>query len=335
MIRTIGIVWLTFGLVLGQEPTKELNGHERNLIRSSLDQLTQDPVIVKVTVQNEKTGSSVLNLRAEDFMIDEDGERQKPTRFLREERSLSILLLLDSSGSMRPMIQPIIEALSNGLRHLKPDDEVALMSFSEAVYILQDFTRNKDLVDEKLRGVIAARPTLTRQALFQAATHMLKATTADSHRVIVVVTDNRQSSTPGDVLSEKVVMQQLSASGSVVCGVIVSDPTPNRYPPARDSFLTQKGTADITPYVDETGGIVETVKKARPDHISAGLAKTIDAFRNYYWIEYLSTNSKRDGKHRKIKVTLSPDVKKSGGELTVLAKRGYYAPNAATSGDQK
>jgi hypothetical protein len=81
--------------------------------------------------------------------------------------------------------------------------------------------------------------------------------------------------------------------------------------------------------------MVETLKKLKPEEISASLVKTIDAFRNYCWIEYLSTNSKRDGKHRKIKVTLSPGVKESGGKLTVLAKRGYYAPNAATSGDQK
>jgi hypothetical protein len=211
------------------------------------------------------------------------------------------------------------------------------------------------LLEEKLSGVDARGQTLTRQALFHAAKHMLKATPADSRRVIVVLTDNR--STRGDA-SEEVVMQQLSASGSVVCGVIVSDDSlldlrpPNApasgrpYPPPRGSF-TQK-TGDITPYVDETGGTLERLvfptgalflgaasAPIKPEEISARLVKTINAFRNYYWIEYLSTNSKRDGKHRKIKVTLSPGVKKSGEKLTVLAKRGYYAPNDSASGDKK
>jgi hypothetical protein len=44
---------------------------------------------------------------------------------------------------------------------------------------------------------------------------------------------------------------------------------------------------------------------------------------------------KRDGKHRKIKVTLSPEVKKSGGKVKVLSRRGYYAPNERTSTAQK
>jgi hypothetical protein len=98
MIRNISIVWLTFALVLVQAPPKEANGHERNLMRRPLDRLAQDPVIVKVGVLNEETGSFALDLREEDFVIEEDGERQKPTRFLREERPLSILLAIDSKG---------------------------------------------------------------------------------------------------------------------------------------------------------------------------------------------------------------------------------------------
>jgi VWFA-related protein len=205
-----------------QAPPNEAS--ERKLTRCALDQLKRDPVVVRVgVVLNEASGSFVLNLGAEDFIIEENGERQKATRFLHEERPLSILLLIDSSGSMRPSIQLIIEALSRGLNGLKPDDQVALMSFNEKVNLLQGFTSNKGLVEEKLRGVVARRPTLPRQALLQAATHMLKATTPDSRRVIVVLTDNRPS-LPADSISEKVVMQELSASGSVVCAIIVCSP---------------------------------------------------------------------------------------------------------------
>lgn len=333
MIRTTVVASLTLALGLFHVAPKEAG----NL--SAVDKLREEPVIVKVSVLNNDTGAFVANLRAEDFIIEENGVKQKPTRFLHEERPLSILLLLDSSGSMRPIIQGIIEGVSKALRRLTPDDEVALMTFKDSVTILQDFTTNKGLVEEKLRGVVASRPTLARQALLQAATHMLNATAADSRRVIVMITDNRPSTGTGDVLSED-VMQKLSASGSVVCGLIASGPpfvSGPLYPPAGGSLRVAKPTPDITSYVDETGGIVESVPNVKPEEqeISARLVKTIDAFRNYYWIEYFSTNSKRDGKHRKIKVTLSPDVKKSGRKLTVLAKRGYYAPTFAKSDEKK
>jgi hypothetical protein len=332
MIRNIGVVLLTLALGLVNAPSKEADGHERDSILKSLDQMAHTPVIVKVSVLNKETGGFVPNLRSEDFIIEENGERQKPTRFLQEERPLSILLLLDHSGSMRPIMHEIIEGVSNGLGRLKLDDEVALIAFNDYVNILQDFTKNKTLVTEKLRGVVASRSTLTSQALLQAATHILNATAADSHRIIVMITDNRQSTSPGEVLPEKtVVMQRLSACGSVVSGVVASydDPQPQ-------VLFPKKATDDsITPYVVETGGIVETVKKIKPEEISSRLTKTIDAFRNYYWIEYYPTDSKRDGSHRKLKVTLSPDVIKDRSKLTVLAKRGYYAPSFATSAEKK
>jgi len=300
---------------------------------SAVDKFREVPVIVKVSVLNDDTGAFVANLRAEDFIIEENGVKQKPTRFFHEERPLSILLLIDSSGSMRPIIQPIIEGVSNGLKRLKPDDEVALMIFKDSVTILQDFTTNKGLVEKKLKGVVASRPTLASQALLQAATHTLNATAADSRRIIVIITDNRQSTAPGEVLPEKhAVMQRLSACGSVVCGVVVRDDDHSQ----PQALFPKKATDDdITPYVNETGGLVETVKKLKPEEISTRLAKTIDAFRDYYWIEYYSTDTKKDGSHRKLKVTLSPDVKKDRGKLRVLAKRGYFAPTYAAPDEKK
>src|SRR6266550_961172 len=147
---------------------------------------------------------------------------------------------------------------------------------------------------------------------------MLKATAPDSRRIIVVLTDNSYSG-PEALISQRPVMQQLSASSSVVCGVFVPYPPP-------ESIGTSKYSSGIATYVDETGGLVQTVKDFTPREISARLVKTLDAFRNYYRIEYYSTNLKRDGKHREIKVTLSPDAKKRGGKLRVLSSRGYYAP---------
>src|SRR5882762_9878451 len=100
MFRNIGVVWLTLTLGFAHAPFKEANGREHNSVPSPLDQLAQRPVIVKVSVLNEESGGFVPNLKPDDFIVEENGERQKPTRFLQEERPLSILLLIDSSGSM-------------------------------------------------------------------------------------------------------------------------------------------------------------------------------------------------------------------------------------------
>ena len=96
MNGNIGIGCLTFALILAQAPDQVI-GHEPTLIRRSIDRLSEDPVIVKVVVLNE-TASFALDLKAEDFLIEENGERQKPTRLLRQEQPLSIGSLANSNA---------------------------------------------------------------------------------------------------------------------------------------------------------------------------------------------------------------------------------------------
>jgi hypothetical protein len=107
----------------------------------------------------------------------------------------------------------------------------------------------------------------------------------------------------------------------VVCGILIT------YLPLQESLRTAKSTSDITPYVIETGGRIEVIKSFDPAEISKSFLKTIDAFRDYYRIEYYSTDTKHDGKHRKIRIKLSADAQKSVGKARVLSKQGYYARN--------
>jgi VWFA-related protein len=66
----------------------------------------------------------------------------------------------------------------------------------------------------------------------------------------------------------------------------------------------------------DTGGSVVT----GTDNLAAGMEKAVGESRTYYLLGYSSTNSKRDGKFRNIKVSLA----RSG--LDVRARKGYYAP---------
>jgi hypothetical protein len=79
---------------------------------------------------------------------------------------------------------------------------------------------------------------------------------------------------------------------------------------------------DVKTYADKTGGIV---LHGRKEEVGGKLAELIDRLRTRYTLGYVSSNTKRDGKFRKIKVIISPEVEKREGKLAILAKRGYYA----------
>ena len=48
-----------------------------------------------------------------------------------------------------------------------------------------------------------------------------------------------------------------------------------------------------------------------------------------YSLAYVPTNSARDGKRRKIKVTLSPDAEKREGQMALITRRSYIMPKEA------
>jgi VWFA-related protein len=74
----------------------------------------------------------------------------------------------------------------------------------------------------------------------------------------------------------------------------------------------------------DTGGLVV---RATND-LAGGLRRIADEARRHYLIGYTSTNTARDGKYRKIRVTLAPAGAGSPDrdEWEIRARRGYYAP---------
>ena len=76
-------------------------------------------------------------------------------------------------------------------------------------------------------------------------------------------------------------------------------------------------------FVQETGG---ELIGASPDKIDATLNRLVDNLSASYSLAYTSTNTARDGKRRRIRVELSPDVEKREGKTALLARRSYVTP---------
>ena len=82
-------------------------------------------------------------------------------------------------------------------------------------------------------------------------------------------------------------------------------------------------TLDIRELADETGGEVFAEK---PEQLDITFKTLIEHLRTRYNLAFVSSNKKRDGTLRKLKIDLTPDAQKSNGKLVVKARRGYIAP---------
>src|SRR5262249_1514464 len=115
--------------------------------------LTTDLVVIDTQVVNKKSGLAIGALHENDFIVYEDGVRQTISHFSQDKLPLSIILLVDVSASVRPILNEIRQGATTALDTLKPEDEVALMAFATRTQVVQGFTRDRNLIRKGIEGI--------------------------------------------------------------------------------------------------------------------------------------------------------------------------------------
>ncbi|MEW6210955.1 MAG: VWA domain-containing protein, partial [Acidobacteriota bacterium] len=294
--------------------------------------LSADLVVIDAQALDRKTGRPVGNLRKEDFLVYEDGVRQEITHFSQDKFPLSIIILLDASGSVRPIMNQLRDVALQTLRLLKPEDEVALMATASRTEVIEGFTADREAVARKIETLdekkLGSRGILLNEALYQAAKYMSAASNPNSRRSIIVVTDDASTQMIFEGHSKQEALHEIRENDINVCGLVTS-----RRLVDAGMFLFKKIhlSSSIKSYAEETGGLVLSAGK---QGLSSKFADLINHLRTRYTLAYFSSNTKADGKFRRIKVEVSPDVERREGRLSVLAKRGYHA-RRSKSADEK
>lgn len=284
---------------------------------SDVIKINTDLVVLDAQVLDKKRGLPVGGLRREDFELYEDGVRQEISYFSRDELPLSILLLLDTSRSVRPIIEQIGEGALHALQQLKPQDEVAVMAFAESSQLVQSFTKDRRLITEKIKEagrVDLGMGTFLNEALYKAASEMSNSANPSSRRVIIVITDNIAEKASMEELNRTV--RELSESGTVVNGIIVRARIGKIL-----NIMTLGLIKALNPYSEQTGGeIIHADKK----EVEEKLAETIRNLRSRYSLGFRPANTKEET-FRRLKLQLLPaTLKQRGGKLIVRTKPGYY-----------
>ena len=299
-------------------------------------------VVVDAQVLNKKTGRIVGSLGREDFQLYEDGVRQEITFFSQDKLPLSVVLLFDLTDTVRPVLKPLAQGALRALAHLKPEDEVAVMTYAASAELLQDFTTDRPAVVaaiERASAMASDEAAFFNEGVFQAAAQSAKAHNPASRQVIIWLTDNvpnvpsehmrakhGASVAAGDLHTERDALHELFESGSVVCGLLerstlskmvdffyaknpLFSSRRNRYPPG-----------DVYKYAEQTGG---EVLKASSAEVSDKLAELIDHIRTRYSLGYRPSVEQPVGKFCKLKLLVAPGVAKREGKVLVKARAGY------------
>src|SRR5713226_8073332 len=101
-------------------------------------------VAVYATVTNAQ-GRLVPDLSRDDFAIDDNGTRQTLTLFANEIQPITLVMLLDRSGSMKSNFDLEARAAEAFVREMLPNDKARIGSFAKYIQIdPEDFTSDHD-----------------------------------------------------------------------------------------------------------------------------------------------------------------------------------------------
>lgn len=274
--------------------------------------------VVGVTVNaiDTRTGAPVIGLTPRDFNVFEDGKRQQVTNFLQEDAPASVIILLDTSFSMGPLLSSIRDAAAHLIRSLRSIDEVQVASFDERYQMLSDFTTDRDVSVDSLKALAEGKNTSVHLALYT-ATRMLEnrhRKDLNRRRVIVLMSDgeNTQSS-----MSAGTALDAIRRS-SIVCYVVHIEREFEGNPRAQAVSNDAKELMEAV--VFETGGRLVSVRRPYDRDEIVGAFKNISSeLGMQYHLAYESVIDPARTGWRTIGVVMT-----SRSDVRLRYRRGFY-----------
>jgi VWFA-related protein len=187
-------------------------GENTPLAKTTTIRSTVELVNVPLTVKN-KRAQPVIDLSPQDFRVYEDGVEQTITHFERETSTpVRLGLILDTSNSARSRFSYEKEAASEFvfqiLRNGGTKNQIFLQTFDATSSIIQDFTNDPDLLNEKIQDLKTGGGKALYDAIYFACREkMLKSGhPEDERRVLVILSDGL------DVQSQHTLDQAISVA---------------------------------------------------------------------------------------------------------------------------
>lgn len=275
---------------------------------------------MRVDVQVVDGSRPVSDLKKEDFQLYDEGQPRAIAYFGQEDVPLSLLLLLDISGSMSRYLDQLIHSSTAALKFLRPEDEVGVMLFSRRTAVLQEFTPDRRFVARALqeadRGQNLGSGTVINPSLLEAAELMRKQVNPARRKAILILTDNAALNYKSP---DEQVVQALLESGTVLDAIV-----PGRYgrpkPPKAGVALNPDFTpADVFKIAEATGG-----QAVRDERVERSFPEMIERIRRRYSLQYTPPQA-ASGSFRHVRVELTAAARQRHPKAMVQAREGYYA----------
>jgi Ca-activated chloride channel family protein len=273
-------------------------------------------VVLRATVRDRK-GAPVSGLEKESFQVYEDRVLQQIESFSHEDVPVTVGLVIDSSGSMRPKRSDVIGAALAFARYSNAEDQMFVVNFNEHVSMglpaATPFTNNAAQLKTALSRNVITGLTALYDAIAVALEQLQKGKW--DKKVLIIVSDGGDNASKRNLAQ---VMSMVNRSNAVIYTLGVFDETDeDRNPRVLKQLSRASGGEAFFP---------KSLPEILP--ICEQIAHDI---RSQYTITFVPTNKKQDGAYRTIDVKARGT---SGGRrLSVITRAGYSAPSNLQSSE--
>jgi len=275
-----------------------------------------DLVVLRATVRDRK-GAAVSGLNKESFQVYEDKVLQQIESFSHDDIPVTVGLVIDSSGSMRPKRSDVIGAALAFVHSSNPEDQVFVVNFNEHVSLglpaNAPFTSNGSQLETALSRNVITGMTALYDAIATGLEQLRKGKW--DKKVLVVVSDGGDNASKRNLAQ---VMSMVNQSNAVIYTMGIFDETDeDRNPHVLSQLSRASGGEAFFP---------KTLQGILP--ICEQIARDI---RSQYTITFVPTNRKRNGAYR----TIDVKARETPGSrrLSVITRAGYSVPvNLQSSG---
>jgi Ca-activated chloride channel family protein len=266
------------------------------------------PLYVTVT---DRESRLVTDLQQEDFEVYDNGQLQKLTLFDNKNTPITVVVMLDTSGSMTLILDRVKSAAEQFLIRLLPEDTGRVGAFNDKIEFLpeEEFTSDRDLLIRSLKELDFGYPTRLWDAVDESIRRL---DGVPGRKVTLVFTDGADTASRRDLDD---VMEQARAKEIMVYTIGLETEIFNGQ--RRERSSPDRGLKKLS---EETGGGFFLLKKEA--ELGPTFTRVAQELHSQYVLGF--SPATLDGKVHKLEVK----VKKSG--MTPRARKSYLASKIET-----
>jgi VWFA-related protein len=251
----------------------------------------------------------VTDLTKDDFEIFDDARLQPITVFANDVQPISIVAMLDTSGSMTGNVRLLREASVQLFTHLLPADRARVGNFGDRISLSPRFTGDQDeLIRWLWTEMVPGGPTPLWGAINVGMTALEH---VDGRRVVLVFTDGYDTSSSREFVSLRDVTSRAQAEEFMVYGVGLWSRSDGRGPFVR----TAPPDPGLRALAEETGGGYFELLNA--DDLGPTFTRVAEELHHQYLLGFPAT--RLDGRLHRL------DVRVRRPDMTARGRKSYLA----------